>query len=475
VLEILASAQSAFPAVDQDYLLEARQMQALSFAVHIPLVCFGVAFPAMVIFMEWLGYRTGKAHYTEIARRWSKVMITLFAAGVVTGTLLSFELGILWPGFMSAFGDVFGLAFGLEGFSFFIEAIFIAIYVYGWDRMSPKRHLLTGIPVMVAGITGSWMVIAVNAWMNNPSGFDIVGGEVTNVAPWTALFGNEHLWPQLVHMYLAAYIVVGFLLAGIYAYAWLKGRRGPYFRTAMVVPLAIACLAAPTQILIGDWSARNVAENQPIKLAAFEGLYETTEGAPETILGWYTSDNTIEYGIEIPKLLSLLAYHDPNATVQGLETVPEEDRPPINVVRIAFQTMIGIGTGLAALAAWFLFVWFRKKRLPRTKWFYRAVIAAGPASVVALIAGWVTTEVGRQPWVVYGVMRTEEAVTGAEGIVFGYGALVAVYVVLATATFWVLRKLARTPFSEEIAAMEVGPPPIEPEPSDRKGGEDGPG
>ncbi|MBK5110160.1 MAG: cytochrome ubiquinol oxidase subunit I [Thermoleophilia bacterium] len=433
-------------------------MQALSFAVHIPLVCFGVAFPALVIFMEWLGLRTGKAHYTAIARRWSKVMITLFAAGVVSGTLLSFELGLLWPGFMASFGDVFGLAFGLEGFSFFIEAIFITIYVYGWDRMSPKRHLLSGIPAMAAGITGSLLVISVNAWMNSPSGFDVnAAGEVVNVRPWEALFGNGHLWPQMTHMYLAAYIVVGFGIAGVYAVGWLRGRRGTYFRTAMVVPLALACLAAPTQILIGDWSARAVAEDQPIKLATFEGLYKTTEGAPETIFGWYTEDNTIEYGIEIPKMLSMLAYHDPNATVQGLETVPEDDWPAINVVRIAFQTMVGIGTGLAALAAWFLFVWFRRKRLPRSKWFFRAVILAGPAAVVALIAGWVTTEVGRQPWVVYQVMRTEEAVTGADGIVFGYGVLAAVYVALIIATWWVLRRVARAPFPPEIAALERTP------------------
>ena len=458
VFALLAAASSSFPPVDQDYLLEARQMQALSFAIHIPMVCFGVAFPALVIFMEWLGLRTGKAHYTEIARRWSKVMITLFAAGVVTGTLLSFELGLLWPGFMSSFGDVFGLAFGLEGFSFFIEAIFITIYVYGWDRLSPKRHLLSGIPAMAAGITGSLLVISVNAWMNSPSGFDVnAAGEVVNVRPWEALFGNGHLWPQMTHMYLAAYIVVGFGIAGVYAVGWLRGRRGIYFRTAMVVPLALACLAAPTQILIGDWSARAVAEDQPIKLASFEGLYKTTEGAPETILGWYTDENTIEYGIEIPKMLSLLAYHDPDATVQGLETVPEEDRPPVNVVRIAFQTMVGIGTGLAALAVWFLFAWIRRRQLPRSKWFYRAVILAGPAAVVALIAGWVTTEVGRQPWVVYQVMRTEEAVTGADGIVFGYGVLAVVYALLIVATWWVLRRVARTPFPPEIAAMETGP------------------
>ncbi|MDQ2622150.1 MAG: cytochrome ubiquinol oxidase subunit I [Actinomycetota bacterium] len=446
---------SSFPVVDQDYLLEARQMQALSFAVHIPLVCFGIAFPALVVFMEWLGLRTGRPHFTVIARRWSKVMITLFAAGVVTGTLLSFELGLLWPGFMASFADVFGLAFGLEGFSFFVEAIFIAIYVYGWDRMSPRRHLLVGVPVIAAGFTGSMMVIAVNAWMNNPSGFTLAGEEVVDVRPWEALFGNGHLWPQLIHMYLAAWIVVGFLLAGVYGYRWLKGNRTTYVRTAMVVPLAVACVAAPVQILIGDWAARTVARDQPIKLASFEGLYRTTEGAPETILGWYTKDNTIEYGIEIPKLLSLLAYHDPDATVQGLETVPEKDRPPINVVRIAFQTMVAIGTSLAALALWMLWVWWRRREIPRSRWFYRAVIAAGPAAVVALIAGWVTTEVGRQPWVVYGVMRTEEAVTGADGIIFGYGVLVGIYVLLALTVFMVLRGLARKPLPSE--AGEEGP------------------
>ncbi len=446
---------NSFPTVDQDYLLQARQMQAMSFVMHVPLVCFGIAFPSLVIFMEWLGLRTGKAHFTAIARRWSKVMITLFAAGGVTGTLLSFELGMLWPGFMSAFGDVFGLAFGLEGFSFFIEAIFISIYVYSWEKLSPKKHILTGIPVIAAGITGSMMVIAVNAWMNNPSGFSIdQAGQVTDVKPFEALFANGHLWPQLTHMYIAAYIVVGFLIAGIYAFAWLKGRRGAYFRTALVVPLAVACLAAPAQLLIGDWAARTVADDQPIKLASFEGLDKTTEGAPETILGWYEPDGTIEYGIQIPKLLSLLAYHDPDATVQGLDTVPEDDLPPINVVRVAFQTMVGIGTGLAVLAAWFLWTWFRRRRLPRTKWFYRAVVLAGPAAVVALIAGWVTTEVGRQPWVVYGVMRTEQAVSGADGIVFGFGTLIAVYAVLVATVFWVLRRIARQPLPAEIAALE---------------------
>jgi cytochrome d ubiquinol oxidase subunit I len=441
VYQLLAT---AFSEVDQSYLLEARQMQALSFAVHIPLVCFGVAFPALVLFMEWLALRTGDPLYRTIAKRWSKVMIALFAAGVVTGTILSFELGLLWPQFMASFGDVFGLGFALEGFSFFLEAIFIAIYVYGWDRLSPRAHLLSGIPVVVAGITGSLMVISVNAWMNSPGGFELRGTEAVDIEPWQALFDNGFLWHEIVHMYLAAYIVVGFLLAGAYAIAWLRGDRRRYVRTALVVPLAVASLAAPVQIVVGDWAARTVAEEQPVKLAALEGVGESEEGAPVHIGGWY-EDGEVKWGIELPKALSLLAYHDPDATVQGLDTVPADDRPPINVVRIAFQTMVGIGLLLAAVSAWFLIGWWRRRRLPASHWFYRAVLAAGPLAVVALIAGWVTTEVGRQPWVVYELMRTEEAVTGADGILFGYAVLAAVYAGLTTVVFWVLLRLARAP------------------------------
>ena len=194
---------AALAPVEQEHLLEARQMQALSFAVHIPLVCFGIAFPSMVLLVESLYVRTGDEIYRTLAKRWSKVMIALFAVGVVTGTILSFEMGLLWPNFMATFGDVFGLAFGLEGFSFFIEAIFIAIYVYGWDRMSSRTHLLCGIPVVLAGLTGSLFVISVNAWMNHPSGFRIEDGRAVDVDPWGALFGNVHLWPELSHMYFA--------------------------------------------------------------------------------------------------------------------------------------------------------------------------------------------------------------------------------------------------------------------------------
>jgi cytochrome bd ubiquinol oxidase subunit I len=421
--------------VEQEYLLQARQMQAMSFMVHIPLVCFGIAFPAMVLFLEGLWLRTGDPLYKALARRWSKAMLILFAVGVVTGTILSFEMGLLWPEFMATFGEVFGLAFGIEGFSFFLEAIFIAIYVYGWDRLPDRVHLAVGAPIVLAGISGSMMVISVNGWMNDPTGFRIENGEVVDVEPLTALF-NDNLWHELVHMYLAGFIVASFLVAGVYAYGWLRGRHDRRHRVGLVVALSFAALTTPAQLLVGDWAARTVAERQPVKLAAFEGLEKTTEGA-----GF-----DLGLGIEIPKLLSLLAFHDPDAVVQGLDSVPEDDQPPVGIVKLSFRAMVAIGTALAALGAWFVWTWWRSGRLPASPWFHRAVVAAGPLSVAALIAGWVTTEVGRQPWVVYEIMRTEEAVTGAGGIPVGFAALGTVYLGLAGVAYVMLRRLGRQPF-----------------------------
>jgi cytochrome d ubiquinol oxidase subunit I len=451
---MLTVASGVFGHVDQQYLDQARQMQALSFAAHIPLVCFGVAFPAMVLYVEWLGQRTSDPLYGVLAKRWSKIMLALFAVGVVTGTILSFELGLLWPNFMATFGSVFGLGFAVEGISFFLEAIFIAIYVYGWGRLSPRAHLLSGIPIVITGFGGSLMVISVNAWMNHPSGFRLENGRAVDVHPFAALFGNDYLWHELVHMYLAAFIVAGFVMSAFYAFGWLRGRRGRYERTALVIPLTIAALAAPVQILVGDWAARDVARTQPVKLAALEGLTRTERGAPVHILGWYDG-RRVEYGIRIPKLLSFLSYHDFNAEVKGLVTVPADDRPPVNVVRFAFQTMVGIGSALALLGVVYVAVWLRYRRLPRSTWFYRGLVAAGPLALVALISGWITTEVGRQPWVVYDVMRTSDAVTGASGIPIGYATLALVYLGLCGAVAWILRRLSRLPLDPAALAADA--------------------
>jgi cytochrome d ubiquinol oxidase subunit I len=389
-----------------------------------------------------------------IARRWSRLVLALFAVGVITGTILSFEMGLLWPNFTATFGSVFGLGFAIEGFSFFMEAIFIGIYSYGWGRLKPRWHLLAGVPIVITGFTGSLMVMAVNAWMNSPSGFKLVHGKVTDVNPLKALFDNSYLWSELIHMYIAAYLVVGFIVAGWYAFCRLRGRWTRYERVAMTIPLTIACLAAPVQTLVGDWLARNLAVEQPVKLAAFEGLYKTTKGASEHILGYY-ADGKVKFGIPIPHLLSLLAFHSWNASVKGLDIVPADQRPPVNITRFSFQTMVGIGSLLAGVGVFFIVVWLRKRRLPETVWFYRAMVLAGPAAFVALIAGWVASEVGRQPWIVYHVMTVNEAVTGASGIPFGYGLLVVAYILVGLAVIWILRRLAKSPLD---ASLDLAPP-----------------
>jgi cytochrome d ubiquinol oxidase subunit I len=341
---------------------------------------------------------------------------------------------------------VFGLAFGLEGFSFFLEAIFIAIYVYGWDRLPPRVHILCAVPIIIAGMTGAFFVISVNGWMNDPTGFRIENGEVTDVKPFEALF-NSNMWHEFVHMYLAGIIVAGFVVASVYAVGWLRGKRERRHRVALVIALTFAAVAAPAQLLVGDWAARTVAENQPTKLAIFEGLSETESGAPLHILGIY-EDGEVKYGIAFPKLLSLLAFHDPNATVQGMDEAGPNGLPTdrgINLVRLSFQAMVLIGTLLATIGVFYLYVVWRKRRLPSSPWFMRGLALAGPLSLVALICGWITTEVGRQPWIVYEVMRTEEAVTGADGIPVGYATLVVVYLGLAVIAGVMLRRLARRP------------------------------
>ena len=313
--ETVSGASSAFGTPDQDYLFEARQLQALSFVVHIPLVCFGVAFPAFVVFAEWLHMRTGDETYRVLARRWSKVMLALFAVGVVTGTILSFEMGLLWPNFMATFGDVFGLGFAIEGISFFVEAIFIGIYVYGWDRLSPRAHILTGIPIIISGFTGSLMVIAVNAWMNHPSGFKLVDGRAVDVDPFAALFENSYLWHELIHMYIAGYMVAGFVTAGAYAWIVLRGDASRYHRVGLIIPLTFAALASPVQVVVGDWAGRDVAQAQPVKLAAFEGLAKTESGAPVHLLGWYDGD-----GVRVRD-------QDPQAALAARLPRPEREGP----------------------------------------------------------------------------------------------------------------------------------------------------
>jgi cytochrome d ubiquinol oxidase subunit I len=365
-----------------------------------------------------------------------------FAVGAVTGTVLSFEFGLLWPEFTGRFGEVFGILFGIEGIFFFLEAIFVAIYIFGWKRLSPWTHFWSGVPIAICGIGGAFSVVAVNSWMNQPEGFTLKGGEVTDVEPLKVIF-NSAVPYEVPHMILAAYLVTGFLVASVYAVGMLRGRRDRYHRLGLLIPLTMALIVTPIQFAVGDTAARAIANDQPIKFAAMECVQETSTHVTEYIYGRCTSEG-VKGGIGIPGFDSFLVGWSTSTEVTGLDTVPPDDRPPANtMLHWAFDTMVGICSALILLGMWLGISWWRKREIPGTPWFLRAVAVSGIASVVALECGWIVTEVGRQPWVVYEIMRTEDAVTGASGIWVTFAIVFALYALLGTATVITLRTMAR--------------------------------
>lgn len=418
----------------------ARTQMAFTLACHIILASIGIGLPGLTLLAEWRGHRSGDAAYVRLARQWAKATAVLFAVGAVSGTVLSFEMGVLWPEFMGRFGDVIGLPFAIEGIAFFLEAIFIGVYLYGWDRLPPRQHLLTGIPIVVGGLASAFFVVTVNAWMNQPRGFRLADGEVVDVRPLAAMF-NPATPHEAVHLLLANLMVCGFLVASVYAVALLRGRRDRYHRLGFLLPFGLGAAAAPLQVIVGDWAARFVSSHQPVKFAAMEGVLETQAGTPMH-LGGLVYGGEVRHALAIPDGLSLLLRFEPDAVIRGLDTVPANAQPPVNVVHLSFQLMVAAGTALLGLAGWFALSWWRRGSPPTSRWFLRAAIPAGFLACVAMLAGWTTTEVGRQPWIVYGVMRTEEAVNPNPGLVAGLYVVLAVYAALAAMTVWILRRIA---------------------------------
>ncbi|MER7506105.1 cytochrome ubiquinol oxidase subunit I [Nonomuraea pusilla] len=422
-------------------LWAARMQMSLSLGWHIVIACFGAAMPAIMLIAEWRGHRTGDVAYRLLARRWGRAMGVLFAVGAVSGTILSFEMGLLWPGMMGTYGQVIGLPFAMEGVAFFIEAIFLGVYLYAWDRMPPVPHMLAGIPIVLSGVISAFFVVTANGWMQQPVGFTQEGGRVTQVSPLRAMF-NPAVPTLTIHMILAAFMVAGFAMASVYAVAMLRGRRDRYHKVGFLLPFTVAALVTPVQIGVGDWAAHAVASHQPVKLAAMEGVFRTDRGVPLHLGGLYIDDE-MRYALNLPYGLSLLAHWDPNAEIVGLDSVPPGDRPPVNVVHWAFQIMVAIGFALLALAVWTAVNWRRHRDLPGTRWYLRAAAVAGPAAVLAVEAGWVVTEVGRQPWIVYRVLRVSDAVNPAPGLVWGFVLVALVYLVLTVGTVYVMRRLSR--------------------------------
>jgi cytochrome bd ubiquinol oxidase subunit I len=429
-------------------LLAARIQMAVSLGFHIIFASLGVGLPLFLLFAEWRALRTGDPVWRALARRWSKAFGILFAVGAVSGTVLSFALGLFWPKLMGRFGGVMGLPFALEAFAFFIEAIFLGIYLYGWDRLSPRAHLLSGVPVALSGAASAWFVVTANAWMNTPTGFRLAAdGRVIQVNPIDAML-NPGTPVQTTHMMIAAYMATGFAIASVYAVGMLRGKRDAYHKRALAVGLALGAVLAPAQIVVGDWAARFVAQHQPIKLAALEGQWDTKAGAPLRIGGIpFPGQERTRFAIEIPKGLSWLAYGNTNAVVKGLKDVPVDLRPNTVPIHFAFQIMVASGFGMLGLGIWFGGVWIRKKALPESRWFLRAAMIGGPAAFLAIECGWMVTEIGRQPWIVTDVMRTADAVT-TRPVGWELVATVATYILLGIACTWLLLRLAREPKGE---------------------------
>src|SRR3954462_10796349 len=419
----------------------ARSQMAFTLGFHIILASLGVALPAMMLIANYRALRRDDADALLLARRWSKVVAVTFAVGAVTGTVLSFEFGLLWPAFTGQFGKVFGVLFAIEGIFFFLEAIFVAIYIFGWKRLKPWTHFWCGVPIAITGLGGAFSVVAVNSWMNQPQGFSPTSGKVTSVEPLKVIF-NPAVPYEVPHMILAAYLVTGFIVASVYAVGMLRGRRDRYHRLGLLIPLTVGCIATPIQFAVGDTAARAIAKDQPVKFAAMECVQQTSTDVTEYIYGRCTSEG-VKGGIGIPGFDSFLVGFSTDTQVTGLDTVPPDDRPPFNtMLHWAFDTMVGICSAMIALGAWFAFVWWRRRDIPKTKWFLRAVAVSGLAGIVALECGWIVTEVGRQPWVVYNVMRTEDAVTGASGVWGTFALVLGLYAVLGTALVTTLRGMA---------------------------------
>jgi cytochrome bd ubiquinol oxidase subunit I len=437
-------------------LIAARSQMGMSLAFHIIFAAVGVSLPLMMTIAEWRWRSTGDPAYLDLAKRWAKGTTILFAIGALSGTVLSFELGLLWPRFMQYAGSVIGMPFSLEGFAFFTEAIFLGIYLYGWKRVPGWLHLLSGVVVAISGVLSAVFVTFVNGWMNTPTGFETIYARFADIQLFKAMLNPAGI-PEAVHMILAAYTAVGFAVAGIHAWLLLRRGRNRIDEVALGIALTLAGTAVLMQSVSGDALARMVAAKQPMKLASLEGQFKTEKGAPLRIGGIpFPDSEETKYAIEIPHGLSLLAFHKPNAVIEGLDEEPKSDWPNVRAVHICFQIMVGCGSLLSVFALASGWVFWKKRSLSGNRLFMKGAILVAPLGFVALEAGWMVTELGRQPWIIYHLLRTKDAVTPMPYLSITFAVMTLIYLILAIVVAWLLSKhVIGLPVKETRDRIEV--------------------
>jgi len=413
---------------------------AFSLGFHIIFACIGMTMPVLMAFSEWRWLRTGKEVFLDITKAWSKGVAIFFAVGAVSGTVLSFELGLLWPNFMQHAGAIIGMPFSWEGTAFFVEAIALGIFLYGWNKLNKWIHWASGVIVSISGVISGIFVVSANAWMNSPSGFDWVNGQAINIDPVKAMFNAAWL-EQSIHMTLAAFIATSFAVAGVHAYLILRKGANAFHSQAVKTALIFGSVAAVLQPFSGDFSAKDVAKRQPEKLAALEALYKTGNHV-ELLIGGIPDNNEekVNYAIRVPGSLSYLAKGDANAEVTGLDKFAKEDWPPVTITHIAFQLMVASGFFLAFVSVLYLIFSVKWRQVLMKKWWLILIACTTPLGFLAVEAGWTVTETGRQPWIIYGIMRTKDAVSPMPGLHYSFYVITLVYILLSLIIIWLMKR-----------------------------------
>ena len=435
-----------------DSLLAARLQMAFSLGFHIIFACIGMVMPFFMSASYWHHLKKSDSESLELTKLWMKGVAIFFAVGAVSGTLLSFELGLLWPEFMKHAGPIVGMPFSWEGTAFFLEAIALGIFLYGFGRISPWKHWFSSLIVGISGVLSGIFVVAVNAWMNAPQGFDYVNGTFVNINPWKAM--NNPAWvSEAHHMTIASFTSVSAAVLAVHSLLYLLGRRKKLNLLAIKITAPFFIVASLMQPISGDLAAKDVAKRQPLKLAAMESLFETTHKAPLLIGGIPDVVNQkVSYGIELPGFLSFLAHGNFEARVQGLNDFPREHWPPVMITHFAFQIMVACGSALALTALLALFIFWRKRSFVTTPWLLKLFVLVGPLGFIAIEAGWTVTEVGRQPWIIYGIMKTKDALSNAPALQFTFYTYLFLYLFLMAVISWLFYRLILVHFLKKDEA-----------------------